>query len=155
MLNLKTGSHIWVSRFEFWLSRKYLMQYLTYSPSTFPSTLTVLKAIQQCFVFDLDKHFSINLGIRTKWDITCLFVCLESTEGAESRGPSEEEDEWAGVLAAPALSHYPFPRPQQTRKGKVFIPCCHTLHPWSCNTWVSPLERDMTLSLKRLAMDVI
>lgn len=54
----------------------------------------------------------------------CLFVCVcvESTEGSESRGPSEEEDERAGVVAAPALAHHPLPHPQQTRKGDLFVP---------------------------------
>lgn len=47
----------------------------------------------------------------------------ESTKGSESRGASEEEDEWAGVLAAPALTYHPLPYPQQARKGA--LPYCH------------------------------
>lgn len=79
----------------------------------------------------------------------CLLVCvLESTEGSESCGASEEEDERAGVVAAPALSHHPVPHPQQTWKGNVFSPSCHSLHPWSCNTQVPPLEGDVYLCIR-------
>lgn len=48
-----------------------------------------------------------------------VYVCPESAEGSESRGTSQEEDERAGVVAAPALPHNPLPHPQQTRKGAL------------------------------------
>lgn len=75
----------------------------------------------------------------------CLFVyvCSESTEGSESRGASEEEDERAGVMAAPAVPHHPLPHPQQTWKGALPVPSCHFLHLCSCNTQRSPLDGDM------------
>lgn len=107
-------------------------------------------------VFLLVKWFSLplywlSISLSTKWDSICLYglfvyVCLESPEGSESRGSSEEEDEWAGVVAAPALPHHPLPHPQQTRKGDLFVPSCHSLHPCSCNAPVLPLEGDMYLS---------
>lgn len=51
-----------------------------------------------------------------------VYVCPESAEGSESRGTSQEEDERAGVVAAPALPHNPLPHPQQTRKGALAHP---------------------------------
>lgn len=66
----------------------------------------------RCLQFSLFKSF------------LCLSVCAESTKGSEPRGASQEEDEWAGVLVAPALTHHPFSHPQQTRKGTdVLLQC--------------------------------
>lgn len=65
----------------------------------------------------------------------------ESTKGSESRGASEEEDEWAGVLAAPALPYHPLPYPQQARKGALPPP---TLFIYASRiTELSPLDGDV------------
>lgn len=72
-----------------------------------------------CFLFTvfslswlLQFHFSNQIRFRIPDS-----VCSEGTQGSESCGAAEEEDEWAGVVAAPALPHDSLPHPQQTWKG--------------------------------------
>ena len=48
----------------------------------------------------------------------CVCVCVRTDEGTEpSSGSAEEENEWAGVLSALALTHNPLPHPQQKWQG--------------------------------------
>lgn len=74
---------------------------------------SVLEALSQCLVFHLMSVSGLNEILNA---CTCV---LESTEGSESRGAPEKENERTGVVAAPAFSHHPLPHPQQTWKGTV------------------------------------